>query len=300
MRKITYSERSVQDCLYLMEIYKLDHKSRRDARKFRIKPPRLLVLAALLVNLAAFGQSTASDAYLTVNYVGYAAGQYQLQVVSKQDASCNPDIFINWDGVKISAVTPSNKGQINSAKVTGASTTFYLTGPYVAGAKFVVLDLSICQWEGSAPAPITVSAAPASLPIVLNYFKYAAGAFQWQTAQESNSAFFQVQRQADGDTTWTTIGSALAAGNSSTATNYSMAWGGVATASILGLFICLGLACGLIKKYRDLSVAALILVAAVSCTKTNAIPHRPTTAGSYRLVEVDKDGATTYSKIIHI
>jgi hypothetical protein len=296
------------DCIYLLKIHELDNATKPAPPRFRGKPPvsrsyrkTMWWIPVMLLSLSSFAQSTASDAYLTVNYVGYDIflGQYQLQVVSKQAASCNPDITITWQGATISSVSPGMKGQINNTRVMGDTTLFSLTGAYVSSATFTVTDLSICQWQGSSPKPITVSAAPASLPIVLNYFRYQDGAFQWQTAQESNSAYFQVQRQADGDTSWNAIATVTAAGNSSTATSYEVGYSGAAKAGF-GVFIVLGLLLGMLYKGRKALVGLAFLPLAIACTKVVTKPAANNLPGSYRLVEVDKDGTPTYSKIIHI
>lgn len=138
-----------------------------------------------------------------------------------------------------------------------------------------------------------------ALPIVLNYFRYDAGAFTWQTAQESNTASFQVQLQQDGQRDWSIVGGQPAAGNSSTAISYSMAWAGYTVTAGLGALVVIGLVLGMARGKKWYIAPVLLMLVVASCTKSMSGPVYQV-KGSYRLVTVDKDGLKSYSKIIHL
>lgn len=100
-------------------------------------------------------------------------------------------------------------------------------------------------------SPLALASAP--LPVHLTKFEAQCQpnkttSISWATLQETNNAYFEVQRSADG-LNWTTINRTMAAGSSSAPRNYQVA---------------------------DLQGGA----------------------AQYRLVQVDKDGKSTYSAVV--
>jgi hypothetical protein len=122
----------------------------------------------------------------------------------------------NFDGLFTSNTSGSGASfSIVSSKAVGYAPNVFVND--VAQNNFSPADHSI---EGV----ITLS-APGTLPITLSAFDAVLDGSQvdlaWTTALEINSDHFAVQRSTDAGTTWTTLGTVAAHGNSSLPINYS-------------------------------------------------------------------------------
>lgn len=112
------------------------------------------------------------------------------------------------------------------------------------------------------------SLVQAVLPVTLLSFNYQVKncevELKWATAQETNSKEFIIQNSTDGSS-WTTIGSVAAKGNSSTLSNYSFVHPNPASGKNYYRFFAVDIDGS--KKFSD------ILTATVNCTKNGIDVH---------------------------
>ncbi len=160
----------------------------------------------------AIGNSGASTFAASYSIILTATGNNTLQLednTAKLDATAAGF----YDGVLASTIS---SGSTYSTKEFGnpynsfIDDAFQNQGPAVFGA--------------TAVGPVTLSGV-GTLPIILLTFNAVLNDGQvdltWTTSLESNSDHFAVERSTDAGSTWTSIGTVAAAGNSSTAINYS-------------------------------------------------------------------------------
>jgi len=262
----------------------------------------LILLAFATTNL--FAQSSASDNYLSVSYLGYSNGLYKLQIDSKQP-DCNVDVIINWDdSTNITNVSPKANGSIHYNKVIGSSTVFSFTGTYNPHAKFYITALTVCDWRGSNPSQITIDISYFIVtPILLDYFKGIKTAdgltFTWKTSMEQNVAEFELQHQVNGEGPWITIQTIKSKGPSTYQTDVK---GTLKTATLMGI-LALALFAGLLIQYKRYLSATTVMFLCIlaACTKTSVkIPNVSyNVAGTYRLVTKDIDSKLSYSQVIN-
>jgi hypothetical protein len=82
------------------------------------------------------------------------------------------------------------------------------------GNDFALDDIKFSACPEAGPTPVTFLGITARQ-------KGSGVGVEWSTSQEFNSAYFSVERSADGNTFWNNIATINAAGNSSTVKNYS-------------------------------------------------------------------------------
>lgn len=272
------------------------------------KTKLFVLFLSLLLSTTGFSQATASNSYLTVNFIGWAAdnptstmGKYSLEVISNQTCSLGGyDIAFVITGIP--NLSPGNNNwSLSGAHINGNSQTFTFSGPYVGTGKFAVQILTVCHFT-SIPLPIMVSTT-SSLPMVLAYFKGTRDndhlTFTWQTTQEQNVDHFAVLKKIDGDTTWSTaavLPTLAQGGNSSIAIDYSLDYTfpvkTVAFLSPLLMFL------GFNRQRRGsmLIVALSLSLLIISCSKKSIQPSNISRdPATYMLVEYDQDGRAHYS-----
>jgi hypothetical protein len=86
-------------------------------------------------------------------------------------------------------------------------------------SRFEFNGLNMYQWLLSNQNPTATSALPITLSSFDAYAKGSAVDLNWNTASESNSAYFAVERSSNGQD-WKEIGRVKASGNSATAKSY--------------------------------------------------------------------------------
>ncbi|HVM88051.1 MAG TPA: hypothetical protein VMT76_07665 [Puia sp.] len=152
------------------------------------------------------GDGTASStAYIKIN--GPQLNEYDNSFIALANTN---NYYFNWSSYH-SAVTGANYSTSTNTMNCGGTGQNSCSAPNVYG-----------------PASLTTSGLVSGniLPVVLTDFKAAfnnnAVAISWSTQQEQNSAYFTVERSADGSN-WDVIGNVQAKGNSSVISNYSFA-----------------------------------------------------------------------------
>lgn len=167
------------------------------------------IILYTLITLTSFACFSQSDAYITVTYKGYVNGQYVLKVDSKQLASCNPDIQIEYIGITPTAISPNPKNSLGSNQIVGSSTTFYVTAPLSSHAGFNIKALSVCQWQGENPKtvhvdmtallPLIFQAPPSITHIYEDYFTV-----EFSVGTQSSIKVYNVQVSRNNGLTWET------------------------------------------------------------------------------------------------
>ncbi len=123
----------------------------------------------------------------------------------------------------------------------------------------------------------------------------------WQTLSEKNNDHFEVQASADGVhfKTIGTVQSKAVNGISDQVLAYQFSAGGGATAlsfAAFGIFLSL-----FTKKNKRIlmgGVALMLVLAGVSCKKSSELVKPDESEVYIRILQVDKDGKQTYSKVI--
>ncbi len=122
----------------------------------------------------------------------------------------------------------------------------------------------------------------------------------WQTEKETNNDHFEIEASKDGKTftTIATIPSKAINGNSEEKITYEWTSGVALSLSVVPLFtLLLGSFIPLRRKAVPRLVIAVIVIISIGCNKSSG--DISTTDSYYvRIAQVDKDGATTYSKVV--
>ncbi len=129
----------------------------------------------------------------------------------------------------VPALATTISANTNNSNVTGAG-GYGKVSIAITNAPNVVMRVtmtnSVSQQVWGIDNVQVFSSGPSALPVELSRFAAAPSAagvgVQWATASEKNSAWFEVQRSADG-ATYATLGKIAAQGSSSTAREYSYA-----------------------------------------------------------------------------
>ncbi|MBS1565987.1 MAG: discoidin domain-containing protein [Bacteroidetes bacterium] len=136
-------------------------------------------------------------------------------------------VYILWENAYGSAYTIDLSNDASSwttaTTVSGNASTTNLLNITGSGRYLRMRGTSRATGYGYSIYELQVT-DQATLPVKFAYFKAGADGhktvLQWATASESNSAYFDVQRSADGRN-YVSIGHVAAAGNSNTRTDYS-------------------------------------------------------------------------------
>jgi hypothetical protein len=263
---------------------------------------KYLLLLATFATTHLFAQSSGSDNYLGVSYLGYSNGQYKIQVDSKQ-SSCNVDVVINWDNdTHISNVSPNANGSLHYNRVVGSSTVFFFTGTYNPHAKFNILALTICDWHGNNPTQIGIDISYFILtPIILDYFKGNKTdeglMLTWKTSMEQNVEEFQIQHQVNSTGPWLTLQTIKPKGPSVYAISINSS---LKASGIMGFVILAVLIGFFFQRKKYLTACIIMFTCVIACTKSNinSKDNKANLKGTYRLVTKDIDGQLSYSQIL--
>ncbi len=162
----------------------------------------------------------AIDPTTLATYPGYNVSGYEYWIVDQGNPGGTCDVTFNYTTSGSLINTPS---AVRIAHFDGAD--WNDIGGTPAGGN-TTSNGSVTVTGVSAFSPFTFSAATGGvIPVRLASFtvqkKESSVKVSWSTAQEINSAGFEIERSADGRN-WTSIASIAAAGNSNTVLNYSI------------------------------------------------------------------------------
>lgn len=271
----------------------------------------VLLFATFMVGISR-AQST-QDAYLGAKFLGYSNGKYAIELTNKQSSNCNPDFSIIPQGVTISNVTPDPKNSVTNNTINGIVDTFYLTGPFVPTAHFLITDLSICQWKGSMPTTLILQVV-LSLPIDFTSFTVqkvddSDYGLTWVTAQESNSSYFVVEASING-TKWDSIGtvkSKAVNGLSTESLSYSfLIYNDIAVKAgvgFIGIILMLSIFAGLYTRKTKLIPIVLslgIVFIGIGCSKSSPVKTSTMNYSEFRIRHVDFDNQVEYTQVVRI
>jgi hypothetical protein len=211
----------------------------------------------------------------------------------------HPILDTTWVETSGPAATITNPSNRMTTTVTGL----------VAGA--YVFTLTATDKKNSASVTVKITVISGVLPVELAYFNVSRNdngtLITWQTAMESNNAYFVIQESINGSNFLdiATISSQTKNGNSNTPLTYSYQFSNNNTQTdmhsmgllmtLLGFIVLISK----LKKVYKCLVLAMACMFLFSCTKSVISPQNASasTAKAFRLKQVDLDNRVNYSEI---